>query len=345
MIRLDRRAQRALSLVTAVVLLGAASPRPFDPEPYSHAQRLVDVGGRRLNISCTGHGSPAVVLDSDGHEGTVQWRYVQPFVAKQTRVCSYDAAGFGFSDPGPPPRDANAFVRDLHTLLTRAGVAPPWVLVGYQPSGAYDRLFADRYLTDVAGMVLVDPDETDRTARLTAVAPALAPLFAGVLPFDRQCYAAAVKGTMHPGTTAFANCVSPDPSLPRALAVLNEKQWARPGTWQDYLSVDECSNAIDSREIAREQRSYGALPLIVLTSDTAALQLPIPPAQVQALTAARERWHDQIAALSSLGTDFVIAGSSDSIAIDAPFSVVSAIDEVVAQARARKSGASGGGMR
>jgi hypothetical protein len=137
---------------------------------------------------------------------------------------------------------------------------------------------------------------------------------------------------LHPGTQAFASCVDPESGMPPALAALGREQWERPGTWADYLSVD-LSVSIDSKQISREQRRYGALPLIVLTSDTAALGLPIPRDQLRTLTAARERWHDQIAALSTRGANFVVAGSSDSIATDDPLRVVSAIDEVIDQAR------------
>jgi len=153
----------------------AAPSSAFDASPYLHAQRLIDVGGgRRMNLYCTGRGNPTVVLGTDGDDGTPAWRFVQPLLAKRTRVCSYDSEGLGFSDPAKPPLDASLAVTDLHTLLSRASIAPPYVLVGYALSGLYARLYADRYPREVAGMVLVAPNVTDQTKRIAAVAPALA---------------------------------------------------------------------------------------------------------------------------------------------------------------------------
>ncbi|MEA2690090.1 MAG: hypothetical protein QOD51_2697, partial [Candidatus Eremiobacteraeota bacterium] len=116
---------RVMLALAAIVLLGAGSPIAFDPSPYMHAQRLVDIGGRHMNIYCTGTGSPTVILDTDGDDSILGWARVQPSVARHTRVCSYDSAGLGFSDPGPLPRDASAFANDLHALLAHAGVQPP----------------------------------------------------------------------------------------------------------------------------------------------------------------------------------------------------------------------------
>jgi pimeloyl-ACP methyl ester carboxylesterase len=146
----------------ALVLLAAlhATPAPtVNSEPYTHAQRLVDIGdGRKLNLYCIGNGSPTVIFDSglDVGSGTLSWNRVQPAVARFTRACSYDRAGYGFSDPGPLPRTSNAVVSDLRALLDRAGIEPPYILVGHSIAGLYEPLFADRYPPDVVGMVLVE---------------------------------------------------------------------------------------------------------------------------------------------------------------------------------------------
>ena len=87
--------------------------------------QLVDVGGHRLHIWCTGEGSPVVVLEVGGGGNVLEWSRVQPEVAKTTRVCSYDRAGFGWSDLGPSPRSAVQIVRELHTLLQAAHVPAP----------------------------------------------------------------------------------------------------------------------------------------------------------------------------------------------------------------------------
>jgi pimeloyl-ACP methyl ester carboxylesterase len=119
--------------------------------------RLIDVGGFTLHLNCAGEGSPTVILDAALGASSVSWSCVQPEIARVTRVCSYDRAGFGWSEAGPFPRTAGRLVGELRTLLDRAGVAPPFVLVGHSFGGLLMRIFAVRYRPDVAGLVLVDP--------------------------------------------------------------------------------------------------------------------------------------------------------------------------------------------
>ncbi len=116
------------------------APTATDPSPYTHPQRLVDIGGRKLNLYCTGTGLPTVILEAGGGESSLDWRFVQPQLTKTTRTCSYDRAGYGFSGRGPLPRDAAATVGDLHALIAAAGIPKPFVLVGYSNGELYSRL-------------------------------------------------------------------------------------------------------------------------------------------------------------------------------------------------------------
>src|SRR6266571_870742 len=118
---------------------------------------LVDVGGRRLYVHCTGSGSPTVVLVSGLAETSVYWGgWIAPAVAQNTTVCAYDRAGQGWSDPPASPQDGVAVATDLHTLLDHAQIPGPYVLVGHSTGGAYARIFAARYPDQVAGMVFLD---------------------------------------------------------------------------------------------------------------------------------------------------------------------------------------------
>jgi len=133
-----------------------------DHARYPRVGRAVNIGGRTLNIFCSGEGSPAVVFDSGGNQPGYSWALVQPEVAKSTRACWYDRAGYGWSDPAPGPRTSADIADDLHNLLHAAGVPPPYVLVGHSFGGFNVRVFAARFGGEVAGMVLVDSaDEFD----------------------------------------------------------------------------------------------------------------------------------------------------------------------------------------
>ena len=118
--------------------------------------RLVDVNGHRLHLSCTGSGSPTVVLQPGGGEMSSNMGWIAPRVAADTRVCVYDRPGRGWSDPVSNPQDATDIAHDLHTLLHRAGVPGPYVFAGHSFGGLYVLTYAALYPEDVAGLVVVD---------------------------------------------------------------------------------------------------------------------------------------------------------------------------------------------
>ena len=133
----------------------------------------VDIGGRALFISCTGTGSPTVVLEAGGGNSADTWVSVQPEVARFTRVCSYDRAGLGQSDPAPSGvRTVQDSVDDLHALLAAADISGPIVLAGHSFGGLITRLYASQYPDDVAGVVLVDGMPPDLLASALALLPA-----------------------------------------------------------------------------------------------------------------------------------------------------------------------------
>src|SRR5438552_805080 len=152
---------------------------------------LVDVGGRRLYVHCTGSGSPTVVLVSGLAETSVYWGgWIAPAVAQNTTVCAYDRAGQGWSDPPPNPQDGAAVAIDLHNLLANAQIPGPYVVVGHSTGGVYARIFGARYPDQVAGMVMLDsqpnealtgglpdfPSQYSILRRATALFPSLARL-------------------------------------------------------------------------------------------------------------------------------------------------------------------------
>jgi pimeloyl-ACP methyl ester carboxylesterase len=128
----------------------------LDRRMYVAPGQLVDVGGHRLHLRCAGSGSPTVILESGLGESAAYWGWISTAVAHDTRVCVYDRAGRGWSDPASGPQDGVAVVTDLHILLDRGHVPGPFVLVGHSSGAQYVRIFAGRYPEQVAGMVLLD---------------------------------------------------------------------------------------------------------------------------------------------------------------------------------------------
>jgi pimeloyl-ACP methyl ester carboxylesterase len=148
-----------LTLIIALGLLGAtyqAVAGKADERNFPPPGQLVDVGGYRMHIYCMGKGSPTVVLDS-ANMGTVSnWAWIQPEVAKTTRVCAYDRADSGWSDLSPQPNDTRQNAEALHTLLNNVGESGPFVLVGHSFGGLYVRMFAEMYPDEVLGMVFIE---------------------------------------------------------------------------------------------------------------------------------------------------------------------------------------------
>ncbi len=140
--------------------------------PTAPPGKLYDVGNYRLHLYCTGTGSPAVILDAGIGGFSLDWSGVQRRLPEHVRVCSYDRAGYGWSDSGPSPRSTSHIVDELHTLLQVAEVLPPYVLVGHS-FGGYNMLYlAKTHPDESAGLVLVDsshPDQAERLPELPAV--------------------------------------------------------------------------------------------------------------------------------------------------------------------------------
>jgi pimeloyl-ACP methyl ester carboxylesterase len=129
-----------------------------DAERYPPPGRLVDVGGHRLHVLESGHGSgPTILLEAGLMSTVLSWTDLQRELSKSFRVVSYDRAGLGWSDLGPMPRNADRIVDELHVLLERAGIPPPYILVGHSFGGLTMPWFAARFPNEVAGVVLVDP--------------------------------------------------------------------------------------------------------------------------------------------------------------------------------------------
>jgi pimeloyl-ACP methyl ester carboxylesterase len=149
-------------LLAACLLLGMQVRVAPGDEMYTRPGRIVAAAdGAQLNLYCIGSGSPTVLFDSGWEDWAPAWAVVQPRVAKWTRACSYDRAGAGFSGPGPMPRTSVRIADELHSALHAAGIEGPYILVGNAFGGDPVRTFADLFMPEIAGMVLVEADASD----------------------------------------------------------------------------------------------------------------------------------------------------------------------------------------
>ena len=251
-----------LFAVLALAAIGGAYEtvqERIDDGKYDMPGQLVDVGGHRLHLNCTGSGSPTVILEAGlGEPSVMMTGWIAPDVAKDTRVCAYDRAGRGWSESASGAQDGVAVATDLHTLIHNAGVEGPYVLAGHSAGGAYVLIFANLYPAEVAGVVLLDsmsPNQYEGVpswpgfyrmwVRVSALAPSLARL--GVLRLVEQF--------------SFGTLPSEQRDRERAF-------WSTARHWRSQR--DEFSTIRTTLREAGELKTLGAKPLIVLSAASGA---------------------------------------------------------------------------
>lgn len=159
-----------------------------DQRSFPAPGNLIDVGGFKMHINCTGTGSPTVILEAMSGGASPYWGWIQPELAKKTRVCAYDRAGFYWSESDLELQSLARTVQNLHTLLVNANISGPYVLVGHSIGGVYMRQFAADYPDDVAGVVLLDvnhPQQFIRYPELYAESDKYLKMLTGLRILDR----------------------------------------------------------------------------------------------------------------------------------------------------------------
>jgi pimeloyl-ACP methyl ester carboxylesterase len=245
----------ALSALQAGV---AAAAAPLD---YEHPGRLVSLPDhRKINLRCTGRGSPLVLLESGFGAGASAWPKLQPMIAAKTQVCSYDRAGYGFSDSGPLPRHGAAIARDLDNALRAAHLPGPYVVVGHSAGGIYAQLFAGRRRKDVVGLVLVDPSIIYQDKRMATIFGAGAGSVAGIQARVQRCLTATLAGGAAVRDPVFNECVAANASAE------TRREGLQPSLWRSQLSeIDTLFNQTSDQRV-RLGGLIRDVPAIVLTA-------------------------------------------------------------------------------
>jgi pimeloyl-ACP methyl ester carboxylesterase len=252
-----------LVIVIIFPLLGALCQTfatAIDKSRYPPPGQLVDIGGYKLHLYCTGEnagGSPTVVLETGlgGFATSPDWALVQPEIAKTTRVCAYDRAGLGWSDPSPQPRDAQHITAELHTLLVNSHTPGPYVLVGWSYGGLYARAYANQFHDEVAGLVLLDSSSPEQCSST----PAWRALCASSARNASAARILARLGLMRViGFFQPANGL-PNPQSGELLAFFSAaKDW-------DAQHAEFLASPVTNSQVLNS-KSLGSLPLYVLTA-------------------------------------------------------------------------------
>jgi pimeloyl-ACP methyl ester carboxylesterase len=319
--------------IAAVGIAGQVARRRMAAR-YPPPGRLVDIGGYRLHLLSQGEGGPTVVLEGGLGDPGISWAAVMRDVAGFTRVCAYDRAGSGWSDPSPRPRTAEVIVDELRGLLAAATVPGPYVLVGQSFGGLVARLFTVQHRDEVAGLVLVDATHEDlierapESVRVTweRMNRLAGPMFA----IPRALSASGLFALRPSLVPAAAGDIPAEVGLDRyrALVALGGGLKAMTAT----MKLMDTSRA----QMRAARAGLGDLPLVVLTAGKEA-ELPgsIPEEDRRANAELWRELHRELAAESTAGRWEVVEGSGHMIHHQRPEAVVAAIREVVEAARAR----------
>jgi pimeloyl-ACP methyl ester carboxylesterase len=296
---------------------------------YPPPGQMVDVGGYSLHIHCQGKGGPTVVMDTGHGAPSPAWALVQPEVAQTSRICVYDRAGLGWSDPSPQPRTNAVMVEELRTLLHNAGIDGPYILVGHSLGGLNMKLYAHTYPEEVAALVLVDAAHEEQYLP--------APLHEGIQKFQAAgpILLTVAKVLIATGLPALNPALLPDisglndPRMPqeartilRALRVMSSKPFA--------ASIAESLAILDSHAQIRAMQidSFGDLPLIVIRHGIATPQMM--PELTELVHEINNELQAKTAAMSTRGKLITAEQAGHGINIDQPEIVVEAIREMVA---------------
>lgn len=287
----------------------------MDARKYPPPGELVDVSGYRLHLHCMGQGGPTVILESGSGAPSPNWSLVQPEVAKFARACTYDRAGYGWSDPADTPRSGDQIVDDLHALLNKAKVDGPYILVGHSLGGMYARLYADRHPERVAGMVLIDARHEDFTAMEAQGGRSSLPGTATLITVSALARTGVVRALLSLGVGSQEIGRLPEAQRPGARAVL-----ARP---QLYSSVYEEFLGLPGVERdLRAVQPLGSKPLAVLVQGKRGTSAPSDENWM-----ALQRKHAELSGNSRL---IIAKQSGHNIQLDQPDLVVDAIRRVIA---------------
>ncbi len=280
--------------VALLSMIACSSKQENQPD-----DRMVDIGTHRLRIYCTGQGSPTVVMDTGFGDASDKLRSLQARIAQETRVCVYDRAGYGSSEPGPMPRHGRQVASELKLLLEKAGIPGPYVLVGHSSGGSNMQVFASQYPKLVAGMVLIEPPP---------------------LPF--------ILGQQFPELYQRAKQEGPN-MLAMAEQARKASRLKEASLLEMLASEHEMMLSKTAQQLAAVE-SFGNVPLIVMGAGR-----PQPAFGDQA-QAFQQFWIEQSRALASKstrGTFVLVQESGHYIYLDAPDSVLEAIRQVTKQAR------------
>ena len=320
-----------LILVLFTITAGAIAKSNL-AKKYPTPGQMVDVGGYKMHIYCTGQGSPTVILEAGLGDFSLTWGAVQTEVAKTTRVCSYDRAGYGWSDPSPEPVTASSMAEELHRLLVNANVLGPYVMVGHSLGGLVVRVFVHNYPDEVAGMVLVDSIHEEQNIRLSAAVPKFGAMQKqgekqGIEQYRLFGFLSST------GIMAIMPQLIPNPGFQEEAFEQYKAIWATTGYFDRIVAETEALEEILAETRSMHIASFGQLPIIVLSAGVSESVPNFSKSENLKFEETQQELQSDLLALSTNSKQMVAEQSGHYIQSDQPDLVIDAIGEMVGAIR------------
>jgi pimeloyl-ACP methyl ester carboxylesterase len=319
-----------LCLLVGLIWAGGNRARADLKAKYPPPGQMVDVGGYQPHVHCVGAsepGVPTVVLEAGAGEFSLTWDQVQRQVAEFARVCTYDRAGLGWSERGPNPRIAPYVVDEFDTLLTAAGVEPPYLLVGHSMGAVYARFYFHQHPDQVAGMVLVDGGHEETYRRLPE---ALVRADAQARQILRIPQVLSAIGLFARDLAAISSDFLP-PKAPGTEETYNAIVAMSP--WYFSTLIEEHAAVQDSYAAVHNlpDRSLGELPLVVISAGSSSVPdlLNVTAEEQAALTTVQAELQADLTALSANSRQVIAEDAGHYVHIEQPDLVIEAIREVM----------------
>jgi pimeloyl-ACP methyl ester carboxylesterase len=318
-------------MASAFLAAALFAPEGGPPPPG----RWIDLGGHRLHLYCTGRGTPTVVVETGFDEFATDWVLVQRAVEKTTRICTYDRAGYGWSDPGPLPRTFAQIGLELRDALAKTGEKPPFVLVGHSFGGGVVRQYALDRPSEVAGLVFVDIVSENQRIFMGDHVGLIADDARGraIPPPHEDMGRPAARAARGAADAAAAPAIeAPYDRLPPEAQRFHLWALARPERDEASNSEREWSSESMARWRATPQDgSLGRMPLVVLTRAHGGFE-DQPGLPAREMEDERLRAQAALARLSTAGRQVLVPSGHD-MQVEAPAAVSKAIADVVSSVR------------
>jgi len=313
--RIVRYGIRGVSVLFALLFVATCISTAWNARVRHHALtvagtpgKLYMVNGRWMHLFCTGQGSPTIVLEAGLGDDSMIWGKVQPVLSRETRVCSYDRAGFGWSESRPGVRDSNAISSELHGLLKESGITDPIILMGHSIAGIHMREYVARYPEGVKGIVFLDGSTPLQDDRFPASFRDEEKKYYEKMPWYKLLTiigVARLRGQcsqVDPGFEAYAAWIKADSCNPQQFTAIQA----------------ELAGVQPSGEETARLGPFGDLPILIFSQDPNTPMEQLPPALNQQVSTIWNEMQEDIKKLSTRSRRIIAKGSTHYIQVDRP---------------------------